>query len=139
MSVAGDCRLMMSHVNGVEEWERYREQMQAFTDIDVEIKRVIEEIGFDENLSEFIWLWELTGSIERNLSASAHAYEYAINLVRTLNSEDSERLNMLIKRVGNVRNEMGVFWMNQCAQLVKHLEQQDEKVRENINPKLNLI
>lgn len=132
MSAAGDCRLLISHVSSIEEWDKFREQIQISTDVDVEIQNLINEIGFDENSSEFPWVWELTGSIEKNLSASAHAYEYSINVLKTFEEQTTERFHLLIKRFGNVRNEIGAFWMNQCAQAVKHSFQRDEKVRSTV-------
>ncbi len=80
---------------------------------------------------EFSWVFELTPIIERNLFASAHAYEYAINIVRHLGDNENQRLNLLKKRLGNVRNEMGVYWMNRCAQALKNVDQDISKVRQN--------
>ncbi|CAF2447435.1 unnamed protein product [Rotaria sp. Silwood2] len=127
MSIAGDCRLMISHVTSTEDFEKFREQYQIMNDIDCDIQNVIDEVGIDENSSEFSWVYELTPIIERNLSASAHAYEYAINIVQNLGDHDKQRLHLLIKRLGNVRNEMGVYWMNQCAQAIKNSDQETTK------------
>lgn len=79
-------------------------------------------------LEEHRWLWELTNVVELNLFASVHAYEDAIDLVRNLGDQEKARLHLLTKRFGNVRNEMGVYWMNQCARAGKLSDQQDEKV-----------
>ncbi len=78
---------------------------------------------------EFSWVFELTPVIERNLFASAHAYEYAINIVRNLGENEKQRFYLLTKRLGNVRNEMGVYWMNRCAQTLKNLDPESTKVR----------
>lgn len=67
---------------------------------------------------------------ERNLFASINAYEYAINLVRNLAENDNERLHLLIKRLGNVHNEMGVFWMHRCAQAVKTTQRSSTEIKE---------
>ncbi len=77
---------------------------------------------------EFSWVSELTAIIDRNLFASVHAYEYAINIVRNLGDHEKKRLHLLTKRFGNVRNEMGVYWMNKCAQAVKNLDHEVAKV-----------
>ncbi len=69
---------------------------------------------------------------ERNLFASAQAYEYAINIVRNLGDHENQRFHLLTKRLGNVRNEMGVYWMNMCAQALKNFEEESMKVRENM-------
>jgi hypothetical protein len=34
--------------------------------------------------------------------------------------------------LGNVRNEMGVYWMNKCAQALKNFEEEATKVREKM-------
>lgn len=48
MSIAGDCRVMISHVRSENEWEKYREQVQSMTSIDEEIQNVIESRVIDE-------------------------------------------------------------------------------------------
>ncbi|CAF1327620.1 unnamed protein product [Adineta steineri] len=127
MSIAGDCRLMIAHITSAEEIEKYREQYQTMNEVDLEINKIIVEVGIDANLSEFAWVSELTPVIDRNLFASVHAYEYAINIVRNLGDHEKKRLQLLTKRFGNVRNEMGVYWMNKCAQAVKHLDREAAK------------
>ncbi|CAF1342793.1 unnamed protein product [Adineta steineri] len=127
MSIAGDCRLMIAHITSAEEIEKYREQYQTMNEVDLEINKIIVEVGIDANSSEFAWVSELTPVIDRNLFASVHAYEYAINIVRNLGDHEKKRLQLLTKRFGNVRNEMGVYWMNKCAQAVKHLDREAAK------------
>jgi hypothetical protein len=51
MSIAGDCRLMIAHVTSTEEIEKYREQYQIMNEIDLEIQKVIDEVGIDGNSS----------------------------------------------------------------------------------------
>lgn len=51
MGIAGDCRLMLSHVTSTEEMDKFREQYQTTTDIDLEIQNVIDEVEIDENSS----------------------------------------------------------------------------------------
>jgi len=46
-----------------------------------------------EKFSEYYWVFELTPIIERNLSASARAYEYAINIIQNLSDHDKQRLH----------------------------------------------
>lgn len=84
--------------------------------------------SFCFSVEEFSWISELTSNIDRNLFASVHAYEYAINIVRNLGDYEKKRLNLLTKRFGSVRNEMGVYWMNKCAQAVKNLDHEAAKV-----------
>jgi hypothetical protein len=51
MTMAGDCRLRISHVTSTDEWERFHEQAQIMNDIDREIQQAIDDIGTDENAS----------------------------------------------------------------------------------------
>ena len=49
MSVAGDCRLMISHVHSANEWEKYREQIRTSSSSDEEIQRVIDPSVIEES------------------------------------------------------------------------------------------
>ena len=80
-------------------------------------------------MKEFSWVYELSTNIEAHLTASAHAYEYAINIVGCLGEYEKERLHFLRKRLGNVRNELGAYWMNQCAQILKDVDEDMTTVR----------
>ena len=51
MSIAGDCRLMMAHITSTDEIEKYREQYQIMNDVDLQMQKVIDEAGVDENAS----------------------------------------------------------------------------------------
>lgn len=42
LSIAGDCRLMISHRHSSDEWEKYREQCQSISSIDEQIQNVID-------------------------------------------------------------------------------------------------
>ncbi|CAF4880274.1 unnamed protein product [Rotaria sp. Silwood1] len=91
MSIDADCHLMLSHVTSTKEIEKYCGQNQIMNDIDCEIQNVIYEIRIDENSFEYSWVIELTPIIERNLSASAHAYEYVLNIIQNLSDHDNKR------------------------------------------------
>lgn len=130
IGLAGDIRLMISHVITNEDQDKFREQYQSQLNIDLEIENLVNEIGIDEQTTDFSWIYELTTSIERNLQASVNAYEYAINLIRNLNENTDERLNLLLKRLGNVRNEFGVYWMKHCAQALRSSNQDSNTIKE---------
>ncbi|CAF2571311.1 unnamed protein product [Rotaria sp. Silwood2] len=89
MSIAGDCRLMVAHVISKEE-EKYREQYHMMNEVDLETKKVIDEVGIDVNSSKFAWVSELITNIDRNLFASVHAYQYAINIARNLGDHEKK-------------------------------------------------
>lgn len=48
LSATGDCRLMISYVTSTEEWDKFREQTQVSTEIDLEIQQAVDEVGLDE-------------------------------------------------------------------------------------------
>ncbi|CAF0785040.1 unnamed protein product [Didymodactylos carnosus] len=125
MSIAGDCRRMIAHTTSSEEIDKYREQYNLDNEIDKEFEKVTSEITGEQ--TEFSWVSELTPMIDRNLFAAVHSYEYAINLVKNLGDNERKRLNLLTKRFGNVRNEMGCFYMNKCEQAVKSIDQETSK------------
>jgi hypothetical protein len=51
MSIAGDCRLMIAYITSIEEIDKYREQYQMMNEVDLEIQKVIDEVGIDSNIS----------------------------------------------------------------------------------------
>lgn len=51
MSIAGDCRLMIAYITSAEEIDKHREQYQMMTEVDLEIQKVIDEVGIDVNSS----------------------------------------------------------------------------------------
>ena len=51
MSIAGDCRLMIAHITSIEEVEKYREQYHIMNEVDLEIQKIIDEVGIDANSS----------------------------------------------------------------------------------------
>lgn len=56
---------------------------------------------------------------EYQLFVSCKCYEAAHELLTSgsLKDHSPEQLAQLLKRLGNIRNEMGVFYMNQAAAL----------------------
>lgn len=51
MSIAGDCRLMISHILSTEEFEKFREQYEITDEVDLEIENVINEVEIEKNFS----------------------------------------------------------------------------------------
>ena len=54
---------------------------------------------------------------EYQLFVSSKCYEAAYELLisEALNGHTTDELSQVLKRLGNIRNEMGVFYMNQAA------------------------
>lgn len=60
---------------------------------------------------------DLATEAEYQLIISCKCYEAAHDLLtsRVLKDLGQEQLGQVLKRLGNIRNEMGVFYMNQAA------------------------
>ena len=60
---------------------------------------------------------DLAPDPEYQLFVSSKCYEAAYELLfsEALKDQDSDQLAQVLKRLGNIRNEMGVYFMNQAA------------------------
>ncbi|KFO38264.1 Erythroid differentiation-related factor 1 [Fukomys damarensis] len=67
----------------------------------------------------FAWATDLSTDLESQLSVSCKCYEAANEILQfsDLKSQNPEHYVRVLKRMGNVRNEIGVFYMNQAAAL----------------------
>lgn len=65
----------------------------------------------------FAWATDLSTDLECQLSVSCKCYEAAneILLFSNLKKQNAEQHTQVLKRLGNIRNEIGVFYMNQAA------------------------
>lgn len=65
----------------------------------------------------FAWATDLSTDLECQLSVSCKCYEaaYEILLFSNLKNQNPEQHVQVLKRMGNIRNEIGVFYMNQAA------------------------
>lgn len=70
-------------------------------------------------LSAFNMATDLATDPEYQLFVSSKCYEAANDILtsETLKDMNPEKLAQVLKRLGNIRNEMGVFYMNQAAAL----------------------
>ncbi|XP_023415578.1 erythroid differentiation-related factor 1 isoform X4 [Loxodonta africana] len=67
----------------------------------------------------FAWATDLSTDLESQLSVSCKCYEAANEILQfsDLKSQNPGHYVQVLKRMGNVRNEIGVFYMNQAAAL----------------------
>lgn len=67
----------------------------------------------------FSWATDLSTDLEYQLSISCKCYEAAneILLFSSLREQNPEQYMQVAKRLGNIQNEIGVFYMNQAAAL----------------------
>lgn len=61
----------------------------------------------------------MSTDLESQLSVSCKCYEAANEILQfnDLKSQNPEHYVQVLKRMGNIRNEIGVFYMNQAAAL----------------------
>lgn len=73
--------------------------------------------GFAFYFLVFAWATDLSTDLECQLSISCKCYEaaYEILLFSNLKNQNPEQRIQVLKRMGNIRNEIGVFYMNQAA------------------------
>lgn len=71
------------------------------------------------SLTGFAWATDLSTDLESQLSVSCKCYEAANEILQfsDLKSQNPEHYVQVLKRMGNIRNEIGVFYMNQAAAL----------------------
>ncbi|XP_011298230.1 erythroid differentiation-related factor 1 isoform X1 [Fopius arisanus] len=103
---AGDCCLM-----AVQDWRNIEKHRDEFEIKDETEGNVVGEIASMKDIDIGAECCSgALGSIEDCLLASYKCYEKALSLVL----QDVERTNLL-RRVGNIHNELGVLYMNQAS------------------------
>lgn len=124
---AGDACFMI-----VKYWDRiekYREQIFTTSEI---YTKIIEEIEKENDINEDVKnnqkndIFNITlpqefQSIEQVLLASCELYEKALVL------EPPQEVNSLYRRLGNVQNEIGVFYMNKASENNDQFEEYNNK------------
>ncbi|KAL5017442.1 hypothetical protein ScPMuIL_007031 [Solemya velum] len=115
LGLAGDIRFMMVKTcqNQDQAWRDFQEVVE-----DLKIVQFANEeiINFD-----YEWVWEESRDTEQNLEKSYLCYKTAINMATQVSSS-SESLPSISKRLGNVLNELGVWYMNQSQLLLENDE-----------------
>lgn len=73
--------------------------------------------NFQFEHSAFNMATDLATDLEYQLFVSSKCYEAAYELLvsHAMKDEASDQLAQVLKRLGNIRNEMGVYYMNQAA------------------------
>ena len=66
---------------------------------------------------DFDWVGDLTSSAEDNLHRSVYSYRKALELAEGAGLP-VDRVNVLLKRYGNVENELGVYYMNKAGTML---------------------
>ncbi|XP_068957840.1 erythroid differentiation-related factor 1 isoform X4 [Petaurus breviceps papuanus] len=112
LTLCGDIQLMLAQ--NANNRAAYLEEFNYQTKEDQEI---LHSLHRESSCQGFAWATDLSTDLECQLSVSCKCYEAAneILLFSDLKSQNPEHYIQVLKRMGNIRNEIGVFYMNQAA------------------------
>ncbi|XP_048406831.1 erythroid differentiation-related factor 1 isoform X3 [Stegostoma tigrinum] len=112
LTLNGDIQLMLAQ--NASNRAAYQEEYNYQTREDQEI---LHSLHRESSCQAFSWATELYMDLEYQLSVSCKCYEAATELLHSCdqNVHVIEQLTQVLKRLGNSRNEVGVFYMNQAA------------------------
>ncbi|XP_053244884.1 erythroid differentiation-related factor 1 isoform X4 [Podarcis raffonei] len=114
LTLCGDIQLMLAQ--NANNRAAYLEEYNYQTKEDQEI---LHSLHRESSCQVFSWATDLSTDLECQLSISCKCYEAAneILLFSNLKGQNPEQYTQVLKRMGNIRNEIGVFYMNQAAAL----------------------
>ncbi|MBN3287831.1 EDRF1 factor, partial [Polyodon spathula] len=112
LSLCGDIQLMLAQ--NTSNRAAYLEEYNYQTKDDQEI---LHSLHRESSCQAFNMITELATDPEHQLSVSCKCYEAVRDLVVSgdFKEQSPEQLNQVLKRLGNIRNEVGVFYMNRAA------------------------
>ncbi|KFP85822.1 Erythroid differentiation-related factor 1, partial [Apaloderma vittatum] len=112
LTLCGDIQLMLAQ--NANNRAAYLEEYNYQTKEDQEI---LHSLHRESRCQVFAWATDLLTDLECQLSVSCKCYEaaYEILLFSNLKTQNPEQHIQVLKRMGNIRNEIGVFYMNQAA------------------------
>uniref|UniRef100_A0A8D0BEJ2 Erythroid differentiation regulatory factor 1 n=1 Tax=Salvator merianae TaxID=96440 RepID=A0A8D0BEJ2_SALMN len=114
LTLCGDIQLMLAQ--NANNRAAYLEEYNYQTKEDQEI---LHSLHRESSCQVFSWATDLSTDLECQLSISCKCYEAAneILIFSNLKKQNPEQYTQVLKRMGNIRNEIGVFYMNQAAAL----------------------
>ncbi|XP_038265268.1 erythroid differentiation-related factor 1 isoform X1 [Dermochelys coriacea] len=112
LTLCGDIQLMLAQ--NANNRAAYLEEYNYQTKEDHEI---LHSLHRESSCQVFAWATDLSTDLECQLSVSCKCYEAAneILLFSNLKKQNPEQHTQVLKRMGNIKNEIGVFYMNQAA------------------------
>lgn len=112
LSLCGDIQLMLAQ--NANNRAAYLEEYSYQTKEDQEI---LHSLHRESSCQAFNMATDLAMDPEYQLFVSSKCYEatYELLISDALKDHTSEQLAQVLKRLGNIRNEMGVYYMNQAA------------------------
>ncbi|KAM4598994.1 LOW QUALITY PROTEIN: erythroid differentiation-related factor 1 [Fundulus diaphanus] len=112
LSLCGDIQIMLAQ--NASNRAAYLEEYSYQTREDQEI---LHSLHRESSCQDFSMATDLAMDPEYQLFVSCRCYEAAHELLISglLKDQSSDQLPQVLKRLGNIRNEMGVYYMNQAA------------------------
>ncbi|XP_037660267.1 erythroid differentiation-related factor 1 isoform X2 [Choloepus didactylus] len=114
LTLCGDIQLMLAQNanNRAAHLEEFNYQTK-------EDQEILHSLHRESSCQGFAWATDLSTDLESQLSVSCKCYEAANEILQfsDLKSQNPEHYEQVLKRMGNIRNEIGVFYMNQAAAL----------------------
>ncbi|XP_012579285.1 PREDICTED: erythroid differentiation-related factor 1 isoform X3 [Condylura cristata] len=114
LTLCGDIQLMLAQnaSNRAAHLEEFNYQTK-------EDQEILHSLHRESSCQGFAWATDLSTDLESQLSVSCKCYEAANEILQfsDLKSQNPEHYIQVLKRMGNIRNEIGVFYMNQAAAL----------------------
>uniref|UniRef100_A0A3Q3N7V2 Erythroid differentiation regulatory factor 1 n=1 Tax=Labrus bergylta TaxID=56723 RepID=A0A3Q3N7V2_9LABR len=125
LSLCGDIQLMLAQ--NANNRAAYQEEYSYQTKEDQDI---LHSLHRESSCQAFNMATDLAMDPEYQLFVSSKCYEAAYELLvsEALTDHDSDQLAPVLKRLGNIRNEMGVFYMNQAAAM-----QTEKEVKKSVS------
>ncbi|XP_029376713.1 erythroid differentiation-related factor 1 isoform X2 [Echeneis naucrates] len=125
LSLCGDIQLMLAQ--NANNRAAYLEEYNYQTKEDQEI---LHSLHRESSCQAFNMATDLAMDPEYQLFVSSKCYEASFELLdsEALNDHGSDQLAQVLKRLGNIRNEMGVFYMNQAAAM-----QTEKEVKKSVS------
>uniref|UniRef100_A0A3B4ZHZ7 Erythroid differentiation regulatory factor 1 n=1 Tax=Stegastes partitus TaxID=144197 RepID=A0A3B4ZHZ7_9TELE len=125
LSLCGDIQLMLAQ--NANNRAAYLEEYSYQTKEDQEI---LHSLHRESSCQAFNMATDLAMDPEYQLFVSSKCYEAAYELLvsEALKDHTSDQLAQVLKRLGNIRNEMGVFYMNQAAAM-----QTEKEVKKSVS------
>ncbi|XP_045710385.1 erythroid differentiation-related factor 1 isoform X1 [Phyllostomus hastatus] len=114
LTLCGDIQLMLAQnaSNRAAHLEEFNYQTK-------EDQEILHSLHRESSCHGFAWATDLSTDLESQLSVSCKCYEAANEILQfsDLKSQNPDHCVQVSKRMGNIRNEIGVFYMNQAAAL----------------------
>ncbi|XP_029844303.2 erythroid differentiation-related factor 1 [Ixodes scapularis] len=127
LGLAGDVYLMLVHGDSGFSREVHREDFELPSKHDQQLLAFLEKISGSPINLKYCLAGEFPQDLERTLILSARCYASALKI---LSSERLNEFQQLTRRLGNISNELGVFYMNQAARIFNEQEHSSEQMEQ---------